>query len=697
MLGNLEEVLGKSGNMQENRSRLEIAYRNSLRLLKLVNTLLDFSRIEAGRQNIDIEAVDLCSLTRDLASTFRSAIENAGLKYIVDCDETIGSVPVDREMWEKIVLNILSNAFKFTFNGEIEVKLQIANQQSIVLDVRDTGVGIPSSEVDKIFDRFHRVASTEGRTHEGTGIGLALVKDLVQMHGGLISVESTLGQGSVFTVTIPKGEVGSAPSKIRTKTWQNDSSVAAYLNDIAHVAESAVSSHTNAGQRGVGTILLADDNADMREYVTNLLVKSGYAVTGVRDGREGFEAAVRERPDLVLTDVMMPRLDGFGFLSALRADERTKDIPVVMLSARAGEEARIEGLREGADDYLIKPFSARELLARIRSMLELSRVRHENQRVLLDREECLTAANADLQRVVAELHEANQRRHEAHRAALNVLEDAIEAKEQLRESEEKYRTLFNSMNEGCCIAQMIYDDAGKAVDWRFLQINRAFEFNNGLSNAEGKTIRELMPNVESKWMQIYDRVAQTGEPVRMEEKSAALERIFDLYLFRVGEPRKRKVAVISADITVRKRSERILRESDARLRGLLTGTAQAFWEADRNGVVVSDSPSWRAHTGQTVVELMGYGWVNAIHPDDRKYAERQWRDAVSARRLVDVEFRLRAPDGSYRWTSVRAVPLLDDAGAVEKWLSVNVDIEDRKCVETVLPESKPQATGTPIS
>jgi PAS domain S-box-containing protein len=695
MLGNLEEVLCKNGNMQENRPRLEIAHRNSLRLLKLVNTLLDFSRIEAGRQNIDIEAVDLCSLTRDLASTFRSAIENAGLKYIVDCDQTIGSVPVDREMWEKIVLNLLSNAFKFTFNGEIEVKLQIADQQSVFLAVRDTGVGIPPSEVDKIFDRFHRVASTQGRTHEGTGIGLALVKDLVQMHGGLISVESTLGEGSVFTVTIPKGEIGDAQPK--TKSWQNKSSVAAYLNDIAHVDESPVPAHPDAGQRGVGTILLADDNADMREYVTGLLVKSGYAVTAVRDGREGFEAAVRERPDLVLTDVMMPRLDGFGLLSELRADERTKDIPIVMLSARAGEEARIEGLREGADDYLIKPFSARELLARIRSMLELSRVRHENQRVLLDREERLTAANADLQRVVAELHEANEKRREAHRAALNVLEDAIEAKEQLRESEEKYRTLFDSMNEGCCITQMIYDDAGKAVDWRFLQVNRAFELNNGLSNAEGKTIRELMPNVESKWMEIYDRVAQTGEPVRMEEKSAALERIFDLYAFRVGEPHKRKVAVILTDITVRKRSERILRESDARLRGLLAGTAQAFWEADRNGVVVSDSPSWRAHTGQTLEEMMGYGWVNAIHPDDRKYAERQWRAAVSARRRVDVEFRLRAPDGSYRWTNVRAVPLLDDAGAVEKWLGMNIDIEDRKCAEIVLRKSSHQhASGTPI-
>jgi PAS domain S-box-containing protein len=176
-------------------------------------------------------------------------------------------------------------------------------------------------------------------------------------------------------------------------------------------------------------------------------------------------------------------------------------------------------------------------------------------------------------------------------AALNVLEDAIEAKEQLRESEEKYRTLFDSINEGCCISQMIYDHAGKAVDWRFLQVNRAFELNNGLSDAEGKTIGEVMPNVERKWMEICNRVAQTGQPVRMEEESAALERIFDLYAFRVGEPRKRKVAVILTDITVRKRCERILRESDARSRGLLAGIAQAFWEADRNGVIVSDSPS----------------------------------------------------------------------------------------------------------
>jgi CheY-like chemotaxis protein len=180
------------------------------------------------------------------------------------------------------------------------------------------------------------------------------------MHGGLISVESTLGEGSVFTVTMPKGDIDDAPSKMRTKAWQNGSSVTAYLTDIARVGESPLPLHPDAGQPCVGAILLADDNADMREYITNLLAKNGYAVSAVRDGREAFEAAVRERPDLVLTDVMMPRLNGFGHLSELRADERTKDVPVVMLSARAGEEARIEGLRAGADDYLIKPFGARE-------------------------------------------------------------------------------------------------------------------------------------------------------------------------------------------------------------------------------------------------------------------------------------------------------------------------------------------------
>jgi signal transduction histidine kinase len=194
MLGPLEDVLNdqvESGVAPAHRSRLEIAHRNSLRLLKLVNTLLDFSRIEAGRMEAHFEPTDLCKLTAELACNFESATEKAGLALSIDCEDLQQPVYVDHDMWEKIVLNLLANAFKFTFEGSIEVQLRASMAgQAVELIVRDTGVGIPESELARVFERFHRVEGQKSRSFEGSGIGLALVQELVKLHGGTIRVES---------------------------------------------------------------------------------------------------------------------------------------------------------------------------------------------------------------------------------------------------------------------------------------------------------------------------------------------------------------------------------------------------------------------------------------------------------------------------------------------------------------------------
>ena len=184
--------------------QIDLLYRNELRLLKLVNTLLDFARIEASRGEAAYQPIDLSATTADLASNFRSAAERAGLRFVVDCPPLPGPVFVDLDMWEKIVLNLLSNAFKFTFEGTIVVSLRSAGEQ-VELSVHDTGVGIPSEEQPAIFDRFHRVRSSRSRSIEGSGIGLALVKELVQLHGGTIGVTSVPGRGSTFTVRLPFG------------------------------------------------------------------------------------------------------------------------------------------------------------------------------------------------------------------------------------------------------------------------------------------------------------------------------------------------------------------------------------------------------------------------------------------------------------------------------------------------------------
>ncbi|MDQ6604208.1 MAG: PAS domain-containing protein, partial [Chloroflexota bacterium] len=383
------------------RERLEVAHRNGLRLQRLVNNVLDFSRIEAGRVEASYEPTDLAVFTQELAGLFRSAIERAELRLVVDCPPLPAPVLVDREMWEKIVLNLLSNALKFTFDGEIVVRLR-ADGGRAVLTVADTGTGIPPEELPHLFERFHRVRGARARTFEGSGIGLPLVQELARLHGGEIATSSTVGEGTTFTVTIPTA-TGTVHQLADERADVSDgvsttATAASYVEEalrwLPNRAESDqvgggnIGAESPLGNVGGGVsvgilagarILLADDNADMRAYARRLL-QGDYAVETVADGEAALAAARERPPDLILTDVMMPRLDGFALLRALRADPRTQDIPVIFLSARAGEESAIEGLAAGADGYLVKPFSARELQARVAAALAMARLRRETVR-----------------------------------------------------------------------------------------------------------------------------------------------------------------------------------------------------------------------------------------------------------------------------------------------------------------------------
>lgn len=398
MLGPLEDLVTSDGLAGGQRDRLALVLRNATRLQRLVNALLDFSRIEAGRAQARYEATDLAALTRDLASTFRSAMERAGLVFEVDCAPLAEPAYVDREMWERVVLNLLSNAFKFTLRGQVTVRLREDDGEArrAVLEVADTGAGIPADELPRLFERFHRVAGAEGRTQEGSGIGLALVQELVKLHGGRIEAASVHGQGSLFRVGLPLGHAHLPMDRVVTPAAALEPASASTTGARAFVEEAlrwlpppeplreGEPTRIDGGawpgeDRPFATtfgarLLIADDNADMRAYLRDLLAPY-YALELVADGLSALEAARREPPDLVLSDVMMPRLDGLSLLSAIRGDPRLGSVPVVLLSARAGEEARIEGLDAGADDYMIKPFSARELLARVGALLELRRMR----------------------------------------------------------------------------------------------------------------------------------------------------------------------------------------------------------------------------------------------------------------------------------------------------------------------------------
>jgi PAS domain S-box-containing protein len=397
MLGPLSDLLSKPADQlgSDCRTLASLAHRNGLRLLKLVNSLLDFSRIEAGRVEASYEPTDIAALTAELASNFRSACEKAGLTLEVDALPVGEPVYVDRDMWEKIVLNLLSNAFKYTMTGGITVTLR-KDGGRVVLSVRDTGVGLPEHELPRLFERFHRVEGAHGRTHEGSGIGLALVQELAKLHGGNVSVESVHGTGSTFHVSVPLGTAHLPYGRIRAPRAHVSTALGAhpYVEEaLRWLPEGARGQTEEAIEHPLlprtdlsaeaeserAMILLADDNADMRDYVRRLL-GTRYRVEAVSDGQAALEAIRRRAPDLVVSDVMMPRLDGFALVRALRADPALANLPIVLLSARAGEDASVEGLGTGADDYLVKPFSARELVARVDANLGMARLRRESER-----------------------------------------------------------------------------------------------------------------------------------------------------------------------------------------------------------------------------------------------------------------------------------------------------------------------------
>jgi signal transduction histidine kinase len=383
MLGPLEELLRQPDHSFSLRDRqnIETTHRNAMRLLRLVNSLLDFSRIESGRPDLHFEKIDLARYTADLASTFRSIIENAGLHYNVSCEKIDRAVYVDKGMWEKVVFNLLSNAFKYTLSGGITVKL-FADKKNAVLSVEDTGVGIPAKELPHMFERFHRIKNTAGRSYEGTGIGLSLVNELVRLHGGTIAVDSTEQVGTTFTVTIPLGnqhipaeKIMDLPTAFRSQLSETFISEAATL----------LPRPTGAGSRETNdasdpatarqpSILIVDDNGDMLAYLSRLL-EDYYQVSTAANGQQALDSIRADAPDLILSDIMMPVMNGIELLMAVKETPSLRNTPVILLSARAGEESRIEGYDIGADDYLVKPFSAKELLARIRSQLKLAQSR----------------------------------------------------------------------------------------------------------------------------------------------------------------------------------------------------------------------------------------------------------------------------------------------------------------------------------
>ena len=515
LLGPLAELAETASSRlsPEEAELLDVAQRNSRRLLRLVNTLLDFSRIEAGRAQASYEPTDIGAYTADLASMFRSAFERAGVELRIDSPAPPDPAYIDREMWEKIVMNLLSNAFKFTFEGSVTVSV-CERGGRIELAVADTGTGVPDYELPRLFERFHRVDGARGRTHEGSGIGLALVQELVRLHGGDVSVTSALGEGTTFTVTIPLGAAHLPQDRIQAERTLGSTATGAEpyveealgwwpvrreerddvprLEPFTHDAVAVAPGKTD-GMR----IIVADDNADMRHYVTNLL-SPRWTIEAVADGRAALELARSNPPDLILSDIMMPNMDGFELIRALRADPLTQGVPVVLLSARAGEESRIEGMDQGADDYLVKPFSARELIARVGARLEIARITNQGN-------------------------------------------DAVE-----RERDNLRNVIMQSPIP---MATVIGPDLVFGV------VNPPYTEATGFADAAGKSLYELMPEISGQGFdELLHGVMRTGDPYTGREMLVQFrrdnDRIEDVYFTFVYAPMRNLAGVIDGVIIV---------------------------------------------------------------------------------------------------------------------------------------------------
>lgn len=646
MLGPLEEVLAAGGASEAHAELLAVAHRNGLRLQKLVNTLLEFSRIEAGRLQASYEPIDLAAYTAELASTFRSAVEKAGLQLKVECSPLPEPVYIDRDMWEKIVLNLVSNAYKYTLEGSIAVRLS-AEDRYAKLTVQDTGIGIPEQELPRLFERFHRVEGARGRTQEGTGIGLALVSELIKLHGGTIEVDSRVGEGSTFTVRLPFGAGHLPPERVTAAATeiQRPPNLAAvrtrsFADEVAGWLPRAASGSTAPGISR-GKILVADDNADMRDYIARLLGDE-YEVHCVPNGEEALAHLREHRPDLVLSDVMMPRVDGFALLQAIRENPDIRALPVILLSARAGEESRVEGLKAGASDYMVKPFAGRELLARVGAQIEMAKIR-----------------------------EAARRREAELRAQAEAARDRV-------------ISILESITDGFFTVDR---------NWRFTYVNGAGEQALGVARRQllGQTLWETFPGLlGTEAEREYRRAAREQVPVEFEILYGPWNRWFAVKAYPTAEG---GISVYFRDVTEKKEAWAALHDSQERLRAIYDGTWEYIGLLAPDGTLLEANRASLQFANNTLEDVVGRKfwdtpWFTATPGAPDRVRESIARAAAGE--SVQFEAALFRPSGECPIFEISFHPIRNEQGQVVLIVPEARDITDRKRAEEEVKRSNEQ-------
>jgi len=385
---------------EDTRNELRVIQRSANRLLRLVNQLLDLSRIEAGAIKLQAAHQNVVPLVRTMVSSFASYAERKNVKLTFNSTNDDIPAYIDQDKIEKILTNVLSNAFKFTPEGGSVTVEASTDGDFVSFRVSDTGIGIPADEVSRVFDRFYQVDGSHTRDHEGTGIGLSLTKELVELHKGTIHVESTEGKGTTFVVRIPLGKGHLKPEEICVPEKDGKEAQEAGSSDMVPARGTTAGRQGNsvpeeimcheagsAEKPAIGVItqtekpllLIVEDNTDVRHYIRTI-VELEYGILEAKDGEDGWNKAIEQMPDVIISDVMMPKRDGFTLCDMLKKDERTSHIPVILLTAKASHRDKIEGLAIGADDYIMKPFEPEEVEARIRNLIEQRERLHEHFR-----------------------------------------------------------------------------------------------------------------------------------------------------------------------------------------------------------------------------------------------------------------------------------------------------------------------------
>jgi signal transduction histidine kinase/DNA-binding response OmpR family regulator len=406
--GTAEKLASKDKDSPERQPDYTIINRQTDKLLQMINQLLDLSKLEAGKLELHVQPDDINSFLKQLGGSFVSLYESKGINFYYTVPLQAVWAEFDKEKIEIIVSNLLSNAAKFTPAGsEVRFTATLENEEAncclLTILVQDTGIGIPAQHLPHIFNRFYQVDSTATRAYEGAGIGLSLAKELVELHGGTIEVESKEGEGTTFVVTLSLAKASPALRQAPAICATNGKEVAAI--PVLHKSN-AVITEEHTGKSFPTTVLLVEDNADLRQFLKENL-SGKYQVLEARDGQKGYEQALKDVPDLIISDVMMPAMDGVTLCHKLKTDERTSHIPIILLTAKADTESRLQGLETGADDYLTKPFGLEEIQLRVHNLIEgrrKLRERFSKQLTLQPTEIAVTSTDEKfLQKVMAVL------------------------------------------------------------------------------------------------------------------------------------------------------------------------------------------------------------------------------------------------------------------------------------------------------